>query len=154
NDSFLAFAARAFRPLIPMTVPVLAADIGFVNFNDAHELAEVGIGKTSTNTMAHIPSSFQRTEAHITPDLPRAKIFFGSKHEMDHAEPFAKRLVRVLKNRAGDIGKPICAAFPAVWAFPMPFAGLKRINLIATAARACHAFWPAACDKIGIAGIL
>jgi hypothetical protein len=39
-------------------VPILlfAADVGFVNFNDSHQLFELGIFHRSSQPMAHVPS--------------------------------------------------------------------------------------------------
>ena len=66
--------ARTFRPdaaafLVPMPVVILAADVGFINLDNAHELAKVGINEPSTNAVAHIVRGLVRTETHHAVDL-------------------------------------------------------------------------------------
>ena len=46
DHDLLADAAGAGRALVPMPVLVLAADVGLVNLNDTHQLAELGIDAT------------------------------------------------------------------------------------------------------------
>ena len=67
-------------------------------------------------------------------------------------EPVAERLVGVLEDRPGDMGKPI-AVRGALFALPMPLARLEVIDLGIAAARAMHAIGPPTGDQIGFAGI-
>ena len=54
------------RPFAPMAVLVLATDVGFINFDFAHELPESSVLHRRTNAMAHIPGR----AVVPAPDLP------------------------------------------------------------------------------------
>jgi len=50
----LACGATALKPVVGVAILAFAAEIGFVNSHDAHELREVGIAHRSARAMAHI----------------------------------------------------------------------------------------------------
>src|SRR5580704_14640887 len=82
--------------LIPVAIAVFAADVCFIHFHDAAELL-FRLDHGSADFVAHQPSGFDRTEAHVAPDLARTHALFGSRHQVDDFEPVAQRLVGVLK---------------------------------------------------------
>jgi hypothetical protein len=142
-------AAPAF---IPMPVFGQAADESFVDFDNSAELFDV-IHKGDANAVTHIPGGFERTKAHVTPNLASTYSFLASQHQMDNAIPVAKRLIGVLKNRASEMRETIRAALSAIRAFPMPLTGFEVIHPFAAATRATDAFWPALADKVSATSI-
>jgi hypothetical protein len=145
------FAANA--ALIGMFVLVLAADVGFIDLNDTAQLVHVALDKRRADFVAHEPSGFDRTEAHVAPDLARTHALFTGEHEVSDFEPVAERLVGVLKNRACDNREPI-AVLCTFLALPMPLAGREVIDGGIAAARTGDALRPAAGLQIGLAGVL
>jgi hypothetical protein len=137
---------------IPMPVFCQAADESFIDFDNSAELIDV-LHKCDADAVTHIPSRFQGTKSHVTPDLARAYSLFAGEHQMNDAIPIAKRLIGILKNRAGEMRETIGAALSAIRAFPMPFTGLEIISPLASAARAPHAFRPALADKVSTASV-
>ena len=148
-----AASPAAFATLVSMLVLREAADKRFIDFHNAHEFLELFINQRRADTHAHVPSGAIGAEAHHPMDLKRADPLLARQHQMNHAEPLAKVFIRVLKDRARDIGKSISAANTAVRAFPMPFAGRQRVDLQGAATRAMHAVRPAVCHKVRIASI-
>jgi S1-C subfamily serine protease len=65
-------AAAAF---IPMPVLGQAADESFIDLNNTAELPNI-FHQCYADTVTHIPSRFERTETHITPNLARTLIPF------------------------------------------------------------------------------
>jgi hypothetical protein len=145
TDTAGSAAAAAF---IPMPVFGQAADECFIDLDNAAEFVDV-FHKRDANAMTHIPSSFQRTEPHITPNLASTYSLFAGEHQMNDAIPIAERLIGVFENRASKMGETICAALAAIRALPVPFHGFEVISPLASAARAADAFRPALADKIG-----
>jgi hypothetical protein len=136
---------------IPMPVFGQAADESFIDFDDSAELINI-LHESHADLVAHKPSGVIRTEAHVAIDLQSAHAFLARKHEMDHAEPLPQRLVRVLENRSGDVGKAV-AVWCALFALPMPFARRKIVNSGVTATRAANALGPAARDQVSLASV-
>jgi hypothetical protein len=93
-------------------VPVLgeASDEGFIYLDDAHQLAEVFVGKASAHPVAHVPSRAIRAEAHHSMHLQRADPFLAGQHQVDDTEPLAERLIGVLKDRSGDMREAVVGA--------------------------------------------
>ena len=80
--------------------------------------------------------------------------FLARQHEMDHAEPIAERLIRVLEDRPGDMGEAIVGlGWRAFVAQPIPFHCAVFFNLHIATARTSDAFGPAMPDEIGAARI-
>jgi hypothetical protein len=105
--------------------------------------------------MAHEPSGFVRTEAHIAHDLQRAHALLASEHQMNDAIPVAKRLIGVLKNSTDQNRKAVASgtARGALRALPMPFARWQVIYSRIAATWAANAFWPAARLQVRLAGV-
>jgi hypothetical protein len=138
---------------VPMFVFVFSADEAFVHLNDAAKLVHVLFDKGGTDFVAHQPRGFDRTEAHVAPDLPRTHSLFAGQHQMGDLEPVAERLVRVLEDGARDDREPI-AVRGALFALPVPFARLKIVDLGIAAPWAMHAVGPPAGLEIGFTGVL
>jgi hypothetical protein len=99
DDSGLPGAATAnVLPIRFMFVLFLAADVGFINFDDTHKFAELRISKTSANTMAHIPSRTIRAEAHHAMNLQGRNSFPARQQEIDDLEPVFETDVGIFKN--------------------------------------------------------
>jgi hypothetical protein len=155
NNDCLSNRASPFMKatLVPMPVLGLAADVGFVNL---HNTAQLGfrLDQGNADFVSHQPSSFDRAKAHVAPKLADAHSLFAGEHQVSDLEPVAKRLVRVLKDRARDAGEAV-----AIWrtfaALPVE-AFVRRcvVKLRIAAARAIDAVGPAARDQIGLAGFV
>ena len=102
--------------------------------------------------MAHEPSGFIGTEAHIAVYLPRANAFLASQHEVDNAKPIAERLIRVFENRPCDMREAIAFRRTSV-ALPMPRLRGNGLSLCSTAARAADTFWPALADEVSTTSV-
>jgi hypothetical protein len=147
-------ATRSIAAAALILVPVLgeAADEGLVYFNNAAELFDV-LHQSGSDLVAHAPGGLVGTETHVTHDLQGAHALLADKHEMGNAKPVTEGLIRVFKDRAGDVGEPI-AVRSAFLALPVPFAGWQVIDRRITATWAADALGPAASNEIGLAGFL
>ena len=116
-------------------------------------VCHVCLDQRRADFVRHEPSCFDRTETHVAPDLARAHSLFAGQHQVSDLEPVAERLVRVLKDRAGNDRKPI-AVRGALLALPMPLARRQVIDGGIAATRAVNAIGPAAGLQICLAGIL
>ena len=153
NDGFAGSGRSGLAvALVPMLVLGLAADEGFVDFNDAAKLVHVLLNESGTDTMTHIPSGFVRAEAHCPHDLERGHTLFAGEHHVGDAVPVAQGLVGVLEDGSGNVGEAVTVC-RAGFALPME-AGCQRIDLGIAAARTFDAIGPAASDQIRPAGIL
>lgn len=139
--------------LVPMTVLVLAANIGFIDLHDAAELVHVPLNQSGSDFVSHEPSGFDRTEAHIAANLARTHTLFAGEHQVGDLEPVAQWLVGILEDRPGDDRKPI-AILCALLALPVPLAGRQVIDRWIAATRTVNALGPSAGLQIGLAGIL
>jgi hypothetical protein len=155
NDGGLArtFATAPATALVPMPIVILAADPSFVNLDNAHELQEFLVLQSRPNTVAHIPSSLKRAEAHVAVDLSRANTLLAGQHQVDDPEPLPQVNIRVFKNCADEVREPISPALPAIGTFPFPFHGFERIDAITATAGAMDALGPPIANQIGVAGV-
>jgi hypothetical protein len=87
-------------------------------------------------------------------DLNGANSLLAGQHQMSDAKPPAERLIRVLKNGAGDMREAI-ARIRSAMATPT-FEGYRRDreHLIVATARTTNAFGPASRDQVRPASIL
>src|SRR5712691_10015232 len=132
-----------------VAVVVVAANVGFINLDNAAKLFDI-FNKRSSDLVAHLPSGLVRTETHETIDLHRTHALLAREHEVSNTKPVAKGLVRVLENRSSDVRKPITVG-GAFLALPMPLARFEIIDLGIAAARAAHTIGPSTSDQIGFA---
>jgi len=144
TDAACSTAAAAF---IPMPVLRQAADESFIDLDNSAELINV-FHQSYSDFMAHEPSGFIRTEAHITIKLQSAHSLLANEHEVDDAIPVTERLVRVLENSSSNNGEPI-AIGQACLALPMEgLVGRGIIEVWIAATRATDAIRPAARNEI------
>jgi hypothetical protein len=146
-------ASALTAALIPMAVFVFAADVSFIHLNNATKFFEV-FNKGDAHLVAHEPSGFVATEAHVTHDLQCAHALFAGQHEMDDLEPVAERLVGVLENGPRDMGEPIASLGSALIALPTPRLVGQLVRIGRPTTRAMDASGPTAADKIRATGVL
>jgi hypothetical protein len=153
NRSFVVATVAFF--LIPMPVFILAADVGFVNLDNATKLL-LWLNHRGADFVRHVQRRFVRAKAQLALNLKRANALFAGRHEMDDLEPFAKRLVRVLEDGPGNDGKTIAsiAARSTLRALPVPLARMQVIDGGIATARADNALRPAAGLQVGFASIV
>jgi hypothetical protein len=154
NHGFFAFATGSFCALVPMAIAVLAADIGFVDFDDAHELAEVRVSKSGADTMAHIVRRRIGTKTHRAVNLQSRNSLLAGQHQIDDLEPRFERNVRVFEDGSDKHRKAVGRALAAIHALPFERHRLKFKNFLAAATWTAHTFWPAARDQIALARIV
>ena len=133
------------RPLTPMTILVLAADVGFVNFNLAYQFPKTSVLHRRSNAMAHVPGGLISPAPDHSLNLQGADSLLTLKHHVDDLKPLGERAVRVLKNRLADDRETIAVSSAARFSFadPMKRAGLQCIHFLIVAARTLHAIRPA-----------
>jgi hypothetical protein len=150
-DAAGSTVAAAF---IPMLVFRQAADECFIDFDNAAELLDI-LHQCGSDFVAHEPSGFIGTEAHVTTNLKSAHAFLASQHQVDNTIPVAKRLVGIFKNsidqdREAITGRATRRAFRAL---PMPLARWQVIYSRIAATRAANALRPAARLQVRLAGV-
>jgi hypothetical protein len=148
NDGSLAsVAATALAAfLIPMSVLVASADVGFINFDDPAELLNV-LDHGGSYLMAHEPSSFVGAETHIAEDLEGAHALLADEHKVSDPVPVFERLIRVLKDCAGQVREAV-ALIRASVALPFELHSGDFIDAGRIAARATDALGPAPHNQI------
>lgn len=151
NRRFLGCATERARPR--RTFARLAANIGLVNFDDPHKLAEILVLKRRANAMAHIPSRLVRAEAHVALYLPRTDALLTCQHKMNDLEPIAQLQISIFEDRANEVREPISIALSALGAFPLKRHLLKGIDFVRTAARAANSARPASGDQKAVASL-
>ena len=82
-----------------MTVLVLAADVGFINFNDTAKFF-LRLHHSGADFVAHQVSGVVGAEAHLPLDLKGRDSLFADGHQMYDLEPLPERLVGVLEDGA------------------------------------------------------
>ena len=150
DDRCLAGRAASRLFFVPVAIAIQTADVGFIYFDDSHQLAEIGIGQTGTQPMAHEPCGAIRTGTDHAVDLKRADALLAGQHQVQNLEPYEQLVVRVLKNGSDQHGEPI-GRIAAFLANPIERASFERPDLFITATRATDGLRPAARDQIGLA---
>ena len=88
NDRRLAgtdtASSAAFATLIPMPVFCQTADESFIDFDNSAELIDI-FHKRGSDLVAHEPSGFIGTEAHITENLQSTHALFAGQHQVNDA---------------------------------------------------------------------
>lgn len=138
--------------LIPMTIVVFAANPRFINLDNAAEFL-FGLYDCCADFVADAVRRLVGAEAHLPLNLKRANSLFAGRHQMHDLEPVAQRLVGVFENRVDQDREPI-AVRRALFALPMPLAGVQVVDSGIAAARTNDAFRPTAGLQIGFARIL
>ncbi len=153
NDSFFPFATSSFGALIPMPVLVLAADVRFIDFDNAHELAELWIGEASADAMAHVVSRRIGTETKHAVHLQSGDAFLAGQNEIYNFEPSFHWHVGVLKDCSNENGKAIASCGTST-ALPMKRTSANFSKFFIPATRAADAIRPASCNEIGLASFI
>lgn len=156
DDANLSAPAGNMAFLVPVAILVLSADVGFVNFHDAHQLLEIGVLHSSAQPMAHIPCGVV-SGAGLPGDLQCADAFLAVEHLPEHFKPYLEVDVRILKRRAHGHGETIARPLGrrAALADPVKRARLESVDLyVAAADTANFAIRPAALHQELLAGIV
>ena len=144
DDSHLASvgstAPAIFLSFLCVAIFLLAADIGFINFHDAHKLLELRIVHRRAQAMADVPRGMQRrllTEEHPA-HLSSRDAFLALEHRVENLEPSQKRNLGVLENRSNVEREAVSISRPtlSVGAFPLPRQGDVVDGFALLAARA------------------
>jgi hypothetical protein len=138
--------------LVPMSVLILSADVGFINLDYASKLF-LRLHHSRADFMAHEMSGVVRAEAQLPLNLKRADTLFAGGHQMNDLEPVAEGLVGIFEDGPGNKRKPI-AVRGALLALPMPLAGRQVINGGVATTGADDALRPAASLQIGFGGFI
>jgi hypothetical protein len=148
-------ASHAMVFLIPMPIGVLAADVSFVNLNNAAQL-DLRLDERGANFVGHVERGFIGAEAHLALNLKAGNSLFARQHQMDDFEPLAEWLVRVFEDRPSDDGKAVASIAPrgALRALPMPLARRQVIDGGVAATRTDNALRPTAGHQVSLARIL
>jgi len=154
DDDFLAAAASAGSLFIPMSVLVLAADIGFINLDDTHQLAKLGVDQSRANAVAHVVCGRVGAEAHHAMDLQRGNTLLAGQHEVDHTEPLAHPDIGILENCPDQYGEAITSDLGALSALPVKRTISDGRDFLIPAAWATNTIRPAASNQICLAGIV
>jgi hypothetical protein len=143
NDrSFSGIAAPALSAfLVPMPVFIATADVGFVNLNDSAEFLDV-LNHGGSDLVAHKPSGFVAAKAHVAENLQGAHALLADQHQVRDSIPIFERLIRVLKDCAGQVREAIALVCASV-ALPVERHCRDGIDAFGAASRAANAFWPA-----------
>jgi hypothetical protein len=151
----LASRASAGLLFVPMAIAVLSADVSFVDFDDAHKLAELRIGKSGAQPMAHKPRGAVRTCSHHPMNLQGADPFLAGQHQVQNLKPNQQPIVRVLENRVDGDREPIRRAgiLATLRALPMEGTRLACVHLVIAASRTDDDFGPALIAQIRLASI-
>lgn len=125
NRLFTDRTATEHQPLISVFRGLLAADIRLVNFDNALQFVDVRAARFA-EPLKHKPRRFLRN-AYLFAQLERRDAFSGGNEQIHRVNPFVKRNVRPLKDRAsphGEVQRASVATIEAVFADGDTFAGL------------------------------
>ena len=144
-----AFAVVAF---VPMPVVILAADPSLVNLDNAAQF-RFRLHHRRADFVGHIQRGFIGAETQLPLNLQRANALLAGRHQMHDLEPLAKRLVRVLKDRARDMRKAIALIRRTLITLPLVRHRPHGKDFYRTTARANDTIGPSASDQVSLAGI-
>jgi hypothetical protein len=153
DNSILAFPASSGRALVPMAVLFLAADIGFVNFDDAHEFAKIRIGQPGANAMAHIVCGRVGTKTKYPMYLQCGNAFLTGQHQIDDFEPGPHRDIGVFEDCSNQDRETIAergtlAALPVEWT-------LRQFSeIFASTSRTTNPMRPTPRNEVGFTSII
>ena len=150
---FTSARAADSAALATMLVDGLAADVGFVNLDNAAEF-RCGLREGSTDFVAHGPSGFVRAKTHHPLNLEGAHTFLAGEHVVNNAKPIPQRLVGVLEDRPGDVREAVRGIGGAFPALPVPRHGRNLPIELSATTRTADTLGPAAPYQIGAASIL
>lgn len=154
NDGGFALAPVAAHLPVVMPVLVVSADIGFVHFDHAHELAEILLCEPSADPVAHVVSGLVTAEPHDAHDLEGADPLLAGQHEVNNAKPVPERLVGVFEDGPGDDREAVAAIRGAGIALPLECHSGDFVDHVGAATGAFDAQRPTVADQIGLTGFL
>src|SRR5260370_26237132 len=125
NNNELASNPGSGMFLIPMPIAVAAADVGFVNFDDAAQLG-FRLNESRANFVAHGMRRAVAPEAHDALNLESANSLLAGQHQMHDAKPLAERLIRIFKDGASDMREAIGGHRSAFIALPVKLPSDQR----------------------------
>ena len=127
-----------------------AADEGFINFHNPHQLTKLGVLHSGAEPHADVPSGLIFAGSEHPVNLQRADALLGGEHQMENLEPHTERLFSFLENRSSlereAIGRAIILA--AFLTLPVPGMRFACVHMIVAATRAFHTAGPAAREQI------
>jgi hypothetical protein len=132
--------------LVPMPVFIATADVGFIDLNNSAEFLDV-LDHRGSDLVAHKPSSFVAAEAHVAENLEGTHALFADQHKVRDSVPIFQRLIRVLKDCAGQVRETVALVCAGI-ALPMESHCGDGIDALGIATRASDAFGPPASDQI------
>lgn len=128
-----------------VAVLVLAAHVGFVDLDDAHQLPKLRVSHPGAKPMAHIKGRAVGAGTDHAMDLQRADAFLAGQHEVKNLEPNQQLVIRILENRPADDAEAVILAGLAE---PVKGPRFERVNFVVAAARTAHAVRPTpGCEK-------
>jgi hypothetical protein len=156
NDRRLAGRLRAglaVVPLVPMAILVLAADVGFVDLDNAAQLHR-RINQRRADFVAHGMGRLVAAETHHALDLECAHSLLAGEHEMGDPKPVPEGLFGVLENRPAEAREPIAllCTGPALPVEGLVAGGVVQLDIPAT--RTGNALRPAAGDQVAKTGFV
>ena len=157
NDAdFPAADSSEVRPLATMAVLILAADIGLIYFDFAHELAKSAVLHRRTDAMAHIPGCAVVSAPDLAMNLQGTDTLLALRHQVNNLEPGPERIVGILEHGSRDYREAVAVPSAAIFVltYPVKWAGFERIDFCAMAARALHAIGPALIVQVLLARFL
>ena len=83
-----------------MAIVVLAADVGFINFDLTHQSIERLIFHRGSDAMAHEPSGTIFAASNLAMDLKRTDTLLRLAHQVGDLKPCYERILGVLEDRA------------------------------------------------------
>jgi hypothetical protein len=153
HNGVLAFSTSPWSALIPMSVSVLAADVSFIDFDNANQLTEIWIGQPGSDAMTHIEGGRIGAKTHHAMNLQRRNSLLASQHQIDGLEPNSHRNIGVFKDRPDQDGKAISLRRTG-WAFPFEWHRFQCIYAVASTVWATNAVWPAPRNEIRFASVI
>ena len=151
NRGLIATEPALTALLIPMAILVFTAHIGFVHFDDTHELLKIRIMHRGAQAVAHEPCCSIRAGADHSMNLQCADTFLAGQHQVQDFEPDEKLIVGILEN-GSNVQREAIGKRTAFVALPRPRA-LGLVKLLIAATRASRTSGPAALHEIALAGI-
>ena len=151
DDWNLAALTKAVRIALRLVhLAALAADEGFINFDNPHQLPKLGVFHSGAEPHAHVPSSLILASSKHPVNLQGTDTFLGSEHQMENLEPHAERLFGFLENRPSFEREAIRRAIvlTALLTLPVPRMRFTRVYMIVAAARTFDASGPAPREQI------
>jgi hypothetical protein len=144
--------AAILLAVLPMPVFLLAADVGFVNFDDPHELFELWVFHRGSQPMAHVPSGLVCAAPNLALNLERTDTLFAVQDLPENLEPRLEWVLCILEDRPANDAEAVVFAGLAE---PVERSRMQLVNAGIAAMRATdNAVSPAVFQHELLAGIV